>query len=371
MEKKFFYTQNLAVGYDRTILIDNINISVKCGQITTLIGPNGSGKSTILKSIIKQLDKISGTVFIDGKDIDAISVKELSKIMSVLMTERMEAELMTCADAVKMGRYPYTGQLGILSDQDKLKVAEAMELTNITEISQRELNRISDGQRQRVMLARAICQEPDVLVLDEPTSFLDIKHKLEMLNILKMLVREKNIAVIMSMHELDLAQRISDYIVCTGENGIEKCGTPDEIFTAEYIGSLYKIMPLCYDENYGTAELEAPKGIPQIFVIAGGGTGIKVFRWLQRRNIPFIAGIIHENDIDFPAAKALAAEVITEKAFEPICEKNIEKAAEKINLCCEVICCINNFGMMNIGNKKLKEYAQMQNKLKTMPFNTP
>ncbi len=364
MDNNFLYTEKLAVGYSGKIIIDNINLSVKQGQITTLIGPNGAGKSTILKSIIRQLEKISGAVFIDGKNSDNISGKELAKIMSVLMTERMEAELMTCADTVKTGRYPYTGQLGILSDNDKIKVSEAMDLTHVTEISDQNFNRISDGQRQRVMLARAICQEPDILVLDEPTSFLDIRHKLEMLNILKMLVREKNIAVIMSMHELDLAQRISDYIVCIGENGIDKYGTPDEIFTAEYIGRLYGITPLCYDENYGTAELEMPKGIPQIFVIAGGGTGIKTFRKLQRLNIPFITGVIHENDIDFPAAKALAAEVISEKSFEPISDKNIEKAAEKIDLCRGVICCTNNFGTMNMGNKKLKEYAQKQNKLK-------
>lgn len=191
MESKFLYTENLAVGYDRKILIDGINISVNRGQITTLIGPNGTGKSTILKSIIKQLDKISGVIFIGGKNAESICGNKLAKTMSVLMTERMETELMTCADVVKTGRYPYTGQLGILSGHDKNKITEAMELTRVTEIGNRNFNRISDGQRQRVMLARAICQEPDVLILDEPTSFLDIRHKLEMLNILKMLLCEK------------------------------------------------------------------------------------------------------------------------------------------------------------------------------------
>ena len=111
MENKFLYTDNLSVGYDRNILIDGINISVNRGQITTLIGPNGAGKSTVLKTIIGQLDKISGTVFIGGKNAEGISGNELAKTMSVLMTERMETELMTCADVVKTGRYPYTGQL--------------------------------------------------------------------------------------------------------------------------------------------------------------------------------------------------------------------------------------------------------------------
>ena len=143
------------------------------------------------------------------------------------MTGWVEPELMRCEEVVESGRFPYTGRLGILSDYDHKQVAEAMELVHVTELADRNFNCISDGQRQRVMLARAICQEPDILVLDEPTSFLDIRHKLELLSILKDLVRQKNLAVILSLHELDLAQKISDFVVCIKDDHIDRYGPPD------------------------------------------------------------------------------------------------------------------------------------------------
>ena len=134
--------------------------------------------------------------------------------MAVVLTERMRPELMTCHDIVATGRYPYTGRLGILSREDEEKVEEAMRAVHAESLGSRDFNNISDGQRQRVLLARAICQEPDIIILDEPTSFLDIKHKLDLLSILRDMAKKKQITVIMSLHEIDLAQKISDKIIC-------------------------------------------------------------------------------------------------------------------------------------------------------------
>lgn len=358
MMEKAVYTSGLGAGYGKKAVISGIEISAERGKITALIGPNGAGKSTILKTLTRQLAPVSGTVFIDGNELSKITPHELAKKMSILMTERINPELMTCYDVAAAGRYPYTDRLGFLSVHDRECIDEAMRLTSSENLADREFSRISDGQRQRVMLARAICQEPEIMVLDEPTSFLDIHHKLELLNILRRLAEERNVAVIMSMHEIDLAQRISDRVICVGENGIEKMGTPEEIFTAEYISALYGIASGKYESAYGSAELVAPKGEPRVFVIAGGGSGAEVFRQLQRKNIPFAAGIIHENDIDLPAARALAAEVITEKAFEPVSRENIEKAKQLIDRCGYVICCVKNFGTMNEGCRELEEYSQ-------------
>ena len=131
-----------------------------------------------------------------------------------MLTERMKPELMTCHDVVATGRYPYTGRLGVLSREDENKVDEALMAVHAQELGIRNFLEISDGQRQRILLARAICQEPEVMILDEPTSYLDIRHKLELLEILRKMAKEKEITVIMSLHEIDLAQKISDKVVC-------------------------------------------------------------------------------------------------------------------------------------------------------------
>ncbi len=361
MQDNFFITEQMAVGYNKKILIDNINISVNRGEIVTLIGPNGAGKSTILKTIASQLSLLAGTVYISGKNLRNTSSHELAKTMSIMMTSRIEPELMTCYDVIKSGRYPYTGQLGILSEYDKQQIAESMKFMSVDSIADKDFRCISDGQRQRVMLARAVCQEPDILILDEPTSFLDIHHKLELLSMLKRLVIRKKIGVIMSMHELDLAQRISDRIICVSNNGIDKCGIPEEIFTDEYINKIYNIFPASYYAGYGSAELERVTGEPKVFVIAGGGRGINTFRRLQRKQVPFAAGIISENDIDFPVASALASEIVSEKAFEPVSTETFDKALKIIEKCRKVISCTDSFGTLDSVNKKLYDYARENN----------
>ena len=210
MNEYYFHLDHLTVGYDKKPLIKDICIGIEKGEIVTLIGPNGSGKSTILKSITRQLKLVGGNVGFDGKNLHELSFRELSTKMAVVLTERMKPELMTCHDIVATGRYPYTGRLGMLTREDEEKVEKAMRAVHAEELGGRDFNAISDGQRQRVLLARAICQEPEVIILDEPTSFLDIRHKLELLAILRRMAKEKGITVIMSLHEIDLAQKISE-----------------------------------------------------------------------------------------------------------------------------------------------------------------
>lgn len=357
MEKDYLVTENMTVGYGRTPLIRQIELHVRRGEIVTLIGPNGAGKSTILRSIIRQLGLLEGTVYLGGAAMKNMTEKQIAKQMSVLMTERIHPELMTCEDVVGTGRYPYTGRLGILSETDKKKVEEAMELVHAGELAHQEFSEISDGQKQRILLARSICQEPQAIILDEPTSFLDIRHKLELLTILKDLVQEKKVAVLMSLHELDLAQRLSDYIVCVNNHAIERCGTPEEIFVSSYISKLYGITKGSYHAELGCLEMEPVKGSPRVFVIGGNGSGIPVYRRLQRQGIPFAAGILHENDIDYPVARALASQVISEKPFEAITEEAYARAAAVLTSCPQVICCLSEFGTMNEKNRELAELA--------------
>jgi len=362
----YFYTEGLTVGYHGVPLIKDIRISLKKGEIMTLIGPNGAGKTTILKSIIQQLSPLGGVVYLDGKPLDQMTGKELSKKMSVVLTERVRPELMTCEDVVATGRYPYTGRFGILSDQDRRIVREAMELVHISELADRDFLKTSDGQKQRVMLARAICQEPDIIVLDEPTSFLDIRYKLEFLSILQNMSRTRNLSVLMSLHELDLAGRISDKIVCIKGDKVDRFGTPEEVFTPGYIPELYQMTTGSYDERTGNLELEAVKGTPEVFVIAGNGSGTALYRRLQREGIPFATGILWENDLDYPSAKALAADVVSEKAFCRIQEDTLRRAKELVDACRKVIVTvdIHAAGDFNREVTELYEYAAAQEKIR-------
>lgn len=358
----YFATQEMSVGYQKHPLIDNIEIRLERGEILTLIGPNGAGKSTILKSIARQLQLLHGVIYLDRRDLQQLSGAELSRRMAVVLTDRLRTELMTCEDVVATGRYPYTGRFGLLSEADRRAVREAMELVHVTELREQDFTRISDGQRQRVMLARAICQEPEILILDEPTSYLDVKYKLEFLSILQELRRKKGLTVIMSLHELELAARISDRILCIDGRHVDRFGSPREVFESGYISRLFSISAGSFDEENGSMELEAARGEPEVFVIAGGGFGRHVYRSLQRRGTAFAAGILFRNDLDYPVAKALAVRVIEAPAFEPIPDALTAAAKESLEGCRRVICCRETFGTLEKANQELLAYAGQMGK---------
>lgn len=354
----YFKTEKLSVGYHGIPLIEEIEFGIHKGEILTLIGPNGAGKSTILKSIARQLEPLGGAVYMEKRDLAGFSRQQLSQSMSVVLTDKIRTELMTCEDVIETGRYPYTGRFGVLSREDHRAVEEAMELVHVTELRDQDFSKISDGQRQRVMLAKGLCQEPDIIVLDEPTSYLDVKYKLEFLSILQELRKQKNITVIMSLHELDLAERVSDKILCINGKYVERFGTPEEIFKEGYIAKLFCITSGTFDETTIGMELKAAEGSPKVFVIAGGGTGRHAFRCLQRAGVPFAAGILYENDLDYPVAKALAGSVIGAAAFEPVSDALLDEAKKSIRSCEKVICTKEHFAALEKYNEQLLEYAK-------------
>ena len=355
--------ENVSVGYNGKALIRDICIDASKGEIVTLIGPNGAGKSTILKSITKQLELISGKVIFDGRDMSRMSAKDIATRMAVVLTERIRPELMTCHDIVATGRYPYTGRLGLLDPEDEKKVDECLAMVNATHLGAREFSQISDGERQRILLARAICQEPDIIILDEPTSFLDIKHKLELLEILRRMAEDKGVSIVLSLHEIDLAEKISDKIVCVKGDRIFGYGRPEEIFTGDMISRLYDIEGGVFDPLFGSLELPPPEGEPEAFVISSGGSGIGIYRKLGKENTPFAAGILYENDIDYQAAKYMAVRVVSEKAFEKISDEAFSQAMEMVEQCSRVICGSITIGEQNRRIEELIRAAQDAGKL--------
>ena len=274
MDKNHLQLDRLVVGYNGKALIHGIEIGVQRGEIVTLVGPNGSGKSTILKTITRQLVPVGGEIFLSEQDasspkkLNQFTPADLARNMAVMLTGRLQTELMTCRDVTAMGRYPYTGRLGILSDEDEEKVDRALAAVHAQHLSDRPFDAVSDGERQRILLARAICQEPKIIVLDEPTSYLDIRHKLELLSILHRMSREQGITVVMSLHEIDLAMKISDRIICVRGEEIFACGKPSEILDDETVRKLYDLDPGLgrFDAKTGSLELffteKAPEADP-------------------------------------------------------------------------------------------------------------
>lgn len=246
-------TEKLNIGYDSPVVCD-VNISAKEDEIVVLIGPNGAGKTTLIKTLCGLLSPISGDIYINGKTLKSIKHNERAKLIATVLTEKTYAEY-TCEEMVAMGRYPYTNGVGSLSKEDKDIVNNAMKLTEVLEIKDRNFLKTSDGQKQRVLLARAICQEPKLLVLDEPTSFLDVKYKMEFLRLLKKLSKEMGFCVIMSLHELDMAKQVADKIICIKDNRVDRIGTCEDIFSDGYIKDLFNISVGDFDESTGLGVL--------------------------------------------------------------------------------------------------------------------
>lgn len=366
MADYYFQTQSLSVGYDGQPLIEDISIGVKKGEIVTLIGPNGAGKSTILKSITRQLKLIAGVVEIDGSQLTSIPHRQLSTKMAVVLTERLNPELMTCRDLVATGRYPYTGRLGVLTPEDEAKVYQAMESVHVLELAEKDFSAISDGQRQRLLLARALCQEPEIIVLDEPTSYLDIRHKVELLTLLRNMAEQNGITILMSLHEIDLAQKISHKILCVKGRHIFHYGPPQEVFQESIIRELYDIELGFFDPTFGSIELAPAKGAPRTFVLSSCGSGIPVYRRLQQAGVPFMAGVLYTNDLDYALARLLAAEVVTEQPFMPISEAALARAAKLIDSCDKVIDAGITFGETNRRLQELLDLARNSGKLERL-----
>lgn len=201
------------------------------------------------------------------------------------------------------------------------------------------------------------------MILDEPTSFLDVKHKLELLDVLRDMAKRKGITVVMSLHEIDLAQKLSDMIICVKGDSLFGYGTPEEIFTEELIRELYDIDNGFFDTLFGSIELPRPEGEPKVFVISSCGTGISVYRRLQKQNIPFAAGILYTNDIDYSLARLLAAETVTEEPFKYISDEAYERAIDIMNRCDRVINAGVKTEALNERVEQLLEYARISGKL--------
>lgn len=242
--------KNASVGYRKNIVLKDVSLEVKKGEIISLIGPNGGGKSTLLKSIRGELSLLGGAVYLGKDELKTIPLRELSKKMSIVTTDRIKPELMTCKDVVSAGRLPFTDFLGFGSDKDSGAVQKAMELMKIEALKDKPYDKLSDGQKQRTLIARAICQEPEYLIMDEPTSYLDIRYRMEFMDVLEGLAKE-GVTIIMSIHELELALTYSDRLLLVYEDGRTLCAEPSEVLNKGMIKELFSLTDEMYDKAFG------------------------------------------------------------------------------------------------------------------------
>lgn len=225
-------TTELAVGFSQPKprpLLENVNLTLEASALVCLLGPNGAGKTTLLRTLIGMLSPLRGIIRIDGDDISKLSRQELARRISVVLTDRVAPAMMSTRELVALGRQPYSSWLGFLSKQDEAIVDEALQSTNTENLASRLVSELSDGERQRVFVARALAQQPRLLVLDEPTAFLDLPHRVELMMLLQHLTRDDRRAALISTHDLDLALRYADTIwLMDGRGGIS-IGSPQEL----------------------------------------------------------------------------------------------------------------------------------------------
>lgn len=252
-----FRMENLASGYEQVRVFEGLNLTIEEGKVTTIIGPNGCGKSTLLKTIGRILKKQQGTVYLQEQNMQNLSTKDIAKKLAILSQTPIAPGQLKVEELIAYGRYPHRNNVNRLTNKDEEMIEWALTVTNTMEYRNRELAQLSGGQRQRVWLAMALAQETNILLLDEPTTYLDMAHQLEVLDIVKSLNEQHSCTVVMVLHDINHAARYSDHLIAMQKGIIIQTGTPQEIVSAEVIRKVFHIdarimedpvtnTPVCY-----------------------------------------------------------------------------------------------------------------------------
>jgi iron complex transport system ATP-binding protein len=273
------FTNDLSIGYGERLIVKNLSVAIPDKKITTIIGSNGCGKSTLLKAITRIISHQTGTVLLDGKDISKENTKILAKKMAILPQSPESAGGLTVGELVSYGRFPYQNGLGRLTKKDFEVIDWALEVTGTVDFKYRPVDALSGGQRQRVWIAMALAQETDIIFLDEPTTYLDMAHQLEVLELLQKLNREQERTIVMVLHDLNQAARFADHIIALKEGEIIKAGTCEEVITPEVLRQVFQIdavigkdprtnKPMCVTYNLLKGENEHEETINPIYASA-------------------------------------------------------------------------------------------------------
>ncbi len=245
----YFGFENISVSYGKKMVIQNLSVEFPKGKIVTIIGQNGCGKSTLLKTVSKAVTPQTGSVVYNDKKLKEYPPKLLAQKIAYLAQVHTSPPDIDVRTLVSYGRYPHSKFGRGLTEKDAKVIDKALELTGLTELQNQILSTLSGGERQRAWIAMTICQEPEILILDEPTTYLDISYQVEVLELIRKLNRELGITIIMVLHDLNLAARYSDYLYALKNQGIYAYGSPRQVLTEQYLNEIFQIEAVVYNDG--------------------------------------------------------------------------------------------------------------------------
>ncbi|MHC1636894.1 MAG: ATP-binding cassette domain-containing protein [Candidatus Nezhaarchaeales archaeon] len=326
-------------SYGTREVLRGITVTLEGGEFIGLMGPNGSGKTTLLKVMNNVLKPRKGTVMVDEREVSKLKIKDMAKLFGVVSQEYETSFSFTALDVVLMGRNPYLSRLRGESKRDYEIAIKSMELTNTLHLVDRPFNELSGGEKQRVMIARALAQEPKIMLLDEPTSHLDVSSQIEILELLKKLCKEKGLLIIAVIHDFNLAAYYCDKIILMKDGCIYAMGKPEEVLTPESIEEVFgvkvsiqrhPITGTIYVTPLPISKAITAKREKRIHVICGGGTGVMVLKALVDKGFKVTSGVLNILDSDYEVAIDLCEEVVYEAPFSPISDSSHKRNLELI-----------------------------------------
>ena len=352
--------------YESTQILDRVTFEAKSGEFLGVMGPNGSGKTTLLKCLTRVLKPHRGTVLIDRQDITLLSRKEIAQTMGVVPQSSEINFAFTVFDIVLMGRTPHITGFKLESEKDYEITRKALELTHTSHLSERTFDQLSGGEKQRVIIARALAQEPRILLLDEPTIHLDIGCQVEVLNLVRTLCKQREMVLIAVLHDLNQASQFCDRLILLNDGKIVSVGTPEIILTSENIRKTYNVDVLLSRNPVTNALYVTPFTLPQnpregiIHIVCGGGSGSQLMNILSQ-TFTVTAGVLNVLDSDFGTARSLNITVAGEIPFSQITEESSKinaGLAEKADI---VVLTDFPVGFGNLKNVEVVETALKKN----------
>jgi len=361
--------------------LDNVTFSSREGEFAGILGPNGSGKTTLLKAISRTLTPRVGTVFLDDINIYDMKIREVAKNVAVVPQEAVATFDFTALDVVLMGRNPYIDRFRMESREDLAVAKRVMELTNTWDLADRPVNELSGGEKQLVIIARALTQEPKVLLLDEPTTHLDISHQISIMDILRGVCKEKKLVVLAVFHDFNLATRYCDSAMLLNNGSIFSIGPIDTVLTGENIKKVFRVDMIVKRHPITESLYVVPLSISRskitqskdiiVHMICGHGTGAPLMKLLLEHGYGVTTGVHSTLDTDYDAACTLGIPVVSEAPFSPITEENHKANLAMIDEASAIVVSNVPFGFGNLKNLEAAKVALERGKMTVIVEETP